>query len=558
MYLCFSNTLVVNAQQVQWAKQLGAQSANAIVMDDSSNIYTTGVFIGNADFDPGPSTYILPHHPVGNNSYISKIDSAGNFVWASSIEGSDVTSWGIGVDHNKNVYISGLFYSTADFDPDSTSVYPMTATNYMNGNPDIFLLKLDRDGRFVWAKKIGTSGFESSGNMVMDENDNLYLSGRFSNTIDFDPGPGTFNLYPTFSISNEEAYVSKFDTAGNFYWAVSAQLSYYGEFEPLATTYDHNGNIFVGNFGEITKIDTAGNYLFRKQFNNNPVTVNLYFSITSLSADNNGNIYAAGYFSDTVDVDPDTASSLYLYANAFLNSFICKLTNAVDLQWATSFPESGVYSNWNSRNAAHSVNVINNEVFVGGWFNDTINVNASAGYYYLYENNGDTLGNSYDAYIVILDIQGNFKWAQSFGGNTYDKLGTITANSNQIIIAGDFNDTADFDPGPLNQTLMFNGLGNSNVFIVKIAQTGTGLEEIKPEMGIILYPNPALHTITVNTGKKELRKIEIYSIIGERLLSFESGIQSRAKINIDDLPSGMYLIKAETYDGIVTAKFLKQ
>lgn len=553
--LWLSITSALNAQQTEWVKQLGSQTANAVTLDDSSNVYTTGVFIGNADFDPGSAVCILPHHPTGNNTYISKLDSLGNFVWASSIQGADVIAWGIATDHNKNVYISGLFYSTADFDPDSTSVYSMTATNYMNGNPDIFLLKLNRNGKFVWAKKIGSSDFESSGNMVMDENDNIYLAGRFSNTLDFDPGPGIFNLSPSFS--NEEAYVAKFDTAGNFHWALSAQLSYYGEFEPLAETYDHNGNIFVGNFGEIAKIDTAGNYLFKKQFNNNPITTNLLFNINSLSCNSYGDVFTAGDFSDTVDIDPDTSNASYLYANTSENTFVCKLNTSLQLQWSKSFKASGTYSSNSSINLAYSINAgNNNDIYIGGLFADTLDIDSGA--YYLFENNPDTSNQFWDAYLVDLDQQGNFKWARSFGGNAYDRLCRIIADSNRVIIAGDFSDTADFDPGPVNQTLMFNGLGNSNVFLVKIVQTVTGLEKINTEMHMTIYPNPAHYSLTLNTDEKEIQEIEVYNVLGKRLLIFKNNNSFHAKINVSYLPAGMYLLKVETNEGNITTKFLKQ
>mgnify|MGYP006332659147 FL=1 len=68
------------AQQTQWAAQLGAQSANAMCGDSHQNIYATGSFIGNVDFDPGPGHVYLPFNSGGNNTFISKMDSLGNLI----------------------------------------------------------------------------------------------------------------------------------------------------------------------------------------------------------------------------------------------------------------------------------------------------------------------------------------------------------------------------------------------------------------------------------------------------------------------------------------------
>ncbi|MBK7854682.1 MAG: hypothetical protein IPJ79_06975 [Bacteroidetes bacterium] len=128
----------------------------------------------------------------------------------------DVTSWGIDVDDFGNVYIAGLFYETADFNPDTITAYTLTATNQSAGNPDIFVLKLDANGNFIWAFQIGTGGFESAGNLLV-VNNNIYITGRFSVTCDFDPDTGIFNLSP---VSPEQVFISKFNNAGSFLWAV--------------------------------------------------------------------------------------------------------------------------------------------------------------------------------------------------------------------------------------------------------------------------------------------------------------------------------------------------
>ena len=68
-----------------------------------------------------------------------------NLVWAKQTGGSSCIS--IGIDANGNVYTSGNFYGTSDFDP-GPDTYNMTSA----GNSDIFVAKFDACGNFVWAK----------------------------------------------------------------------------------------------------------------------------------------------------------------------------------------------------------------------------------------------------------------------------------------------------------------------------------------------------------------------------------------------------------------------
>ena len=78
-----------------WAKSMGGpyavSVATAITVDASGNIYTTGGFSGTVDFDPGPGTFNLT--AAGNRDiFLSKLDSAGNFLWVSNMGGSNSCS----------------------------------------------------------------------------------------------------------------------------------------------------------------------------------------------------------------------------------------------------------------------------------------------------------------------------------------------------------------------------------------------------------------------------------------------------------------------------------
>lgn len=121
-------------------------------------------------------------------------------TWANRI-GSTGNDWGTGigidgtsfiVDGTGNVYISGRFQGTADFNPD-----PLVTNNLTSASPlywDIFFAKYDANGNYIWAKRIGSAGIDYAYYLATDGTGNVYIAGYFSNTADFDPGAGIANL----------------------------------------------------------------------------------------------------------------------------------------------------------------------------------------------------------------------------------------------------------------------------------------------------------------------------------------------------------------------------
>jgi len=189
-----------------WAKAMGAggwDDASSIVVDGSGNVCTVGIFLGTVDFDPGAGTYNLSS---GGDAdiFVSKLDSSGNFVWAKSMDGTR-DDWGddIAVDSAGNIYTTGGFEGTVDFDPGAGTCDLAAAGFY-----DIFVSKLDSSGNFVWAKRMGGTGDDWGDGIAVDSAANIYTTGWFEGTVDFDPGTGTYNLS---SAGIWDAFVSKLD-----------------------------------------------------------------------------------------------------------------------------------------------------------------------------------------------------------------------------------------------------------------------------------------------------------------------------------------------------------
>ncbi len=329
-----------------WAKSMGGPDAeypNNIAIDGSGNIYTTGPFENTADFDPSSGTYNLTS-AGSKDIFISKLDSSGNFIWAKSMGGTGVDeSYFLNFDALGNVYTTGWFNDTADFNPDG-SIYDLTS----NGMTDIFISKLNNNGNFIWAKSIGSTAGDYSNSIAIDDSGNIFTTGLFQNTVDFDPGMGLYNLT---SAGDNDLFISKLNSSGDFIWCKSIGAS--GADAGYSLTIDDSTNIVViGDFQEtidfdpgsgISNLTSAGNYdIFIAKFSNSgnfiwakSIGGSASDSPYGIATNATGNIFITGNYEGTADFDPSTA----LFEMTSFGSkdfFITKLDASGNFIWATA------------------------------------------------------------------------------------------------------------------------------------------------------------------------------------------------------------------------------
>lgn len=82
----------------------------------------------------------------------------------------------------------------------------------------------------------------------------------------------------------------------------------------------------------------------------------------------------------------------------------------------------------------------------------------------------------------------------------------------------------------------------------------TGEKEILSNESINLYPNPATNVVTISS-QKEISKIEIYSLNGEKLQSHENIRNQKYEMDVSKLENGTYIVKVVFDNQIVSRKF---
>src|SRR5258705_4310265 len=131
--------------------------------------------------------------------------------WAKQLGGiANDEGYSIAVDASGNVYTTGYFTGTVDFDPG-----PGTTNLTAIGLEDAFVLKMNAVGNIVWAKQFGGSSSDFGRSIAVDASGNVYTTGGFNGTVDFDPGPAIVNLS---SAGGWDIFISKLNASGNFVW----------------------------------------------------------------------------------------------------------------------------------------------------------------------------------------------------------------------------------------------------------------------------------------------------------------------------------------------------
>ncbi len=239
--------------------------SNDLAVDSAGNtLLATELLLSNVIDPANPKT----------RGYVTKLSASGALTWHRELISSTqlVDTNAIAVDAQQNVYVTGRFLGIVDFDPGAGT------TTLDGGAGSDYVWKLNPAGDLVWVRQRYNGGSQ----LVVSPAGNVYVTGTFQGTYDFDNGPGVVEL----TSATPGSYVLKYDSAGTLTWAKQ---------------YSSSGSINTGHSGG-----------------------------DAMEIDSNENLYVSGTFLGTADLDP--GSGVFTVASPGVNkAFVTKLTSAGNL-----------------------------------------------------------------------------------------------------------------------------------------------------------------------------------------------------------------------------------
>lgn len=633
-----------------WAKNFsgGHGKSYAVAVDDSGNVFTTGEFWGDStDFDPGPGTFYMPFTGMGD-CFICKLDKNGNFVWAqkyaSPSPNTTETGYLINFDSAGNIYLAaGLYFSfqldavLLKLNPVGNIIWTKTINgngndrvggllptndgylyingsfeSYVNLSPfsltgsgyiDSYIAKLDTSGTILWVKQISGHYVVSASEMVLDNDLNIFISGSFQDTADFDPGPGVYNMT---SVNNSyyDVFIEKFDSAGNFIWAKAfggsgldiggslmldsaANVYSIGTFQDTVDFDPGVGNYLINtpNYNEsfFSKLDSAGNFIWAKQ-----MKAAASDGVADFAVDRAASIYSTGIFTSTTDFDLDTGTfnlNTSGVSDMFIHKFRqCTPSNGTDVITACdslTWIDGNTYTTSTNTpvftiiggSATNCDSIVTLDLTITHSTSATDSITACKSFTWIdgniYTSNNNTathiLANSVGCdSVVTLNLTIN-------NANTSVSLDSTTAmltadsgalsyqwldcNSNYSEINGATSQSfAPLQNGYYAVAITQNGCTDTSA-CVAVLTVGIAGENTHGYFAIYPNPNKGIFSVGISNFPQSEKKIEIYNTYLQLIFSkIISG--DKAVIDLSHQPDGIYIVIFKAKDESFSKKII--
>ncbi len=407
---------------VQWAMSWGNAGGDeypvAIACSPDRSTYVAGRFTGTFNASPRFGENLLTSNGEGD-VYLIKFDPSGNFVWARSFGGTmDDEAAALTLDKSGNPLLTILYQNTLDANPDPNSL----AFHQSAGGKDILFIKLTLAGNYDFSKSIGGTlddGVDGVSTMF-DATGNLVVAGTFRGTADLDPGPGPADF-------------------------TSAGLS----------------DVFLARF------TPAGNLITARQIMGASAT---RLAPRSLGLDDSDNLFIAGSFDGSIDVDTTSGSRMLASRQNSTDVFVVSYTPENTVRWAFNIGSLG-------EERATGISVDRNGIVtVAGSFQGSLDLDPGSGVHSILARGS---GGATDGFAArYRGADGSLVWGVSMGtaSNGPANLTTVSANGldtmGNLVVAGTFFGSGmDMDPG--SSTVPLSSEGASDLFLAVYNWQGT-------------------------------------------------------------------------------------
>lgn len=439
---------------------------SAIISDNNDDIVSTGYFDGNINIG-GTNLSASGISDV----YIHKATPDNSSIWTKRIGSNsmDVKSFKIATDQFNNIYIYGLFTGNVDFNPSPTASFSINSTT----NSDYFILKLDPNGNFIWAKSIATELGYPSGIKLLNDG-KVIVAGTFMDSINFTPIASPTTI---FSDGSKDSFIACFDSNGNYLW--NKKMGSNGMVQVLTIAVDNSNNIYsagifstnlilyndnntigqtsIGTYDGFTaKLDSNGDFVWVTKNESTDYCFNFSIDVTD------DFVAVGGYFFGTTNFSPPNSNNIFA-SQGLRDQFVQKLDNNGNVLWVKTI------GGGNSYTELTSLKIKNDIVYNIGRYNEVIDIDPGSGTTLL---DYQGIGGVTSIYLQKLNTNGDFIWGSQITGNNSGICRDLMISKwNNIYSIGYFKGTLDFDVGNQAYNLSSTPVGNQfDIFIQKLNQ----------------------------------------------------------------------------------------
>jgi hypothetical protein len=380
-----------------------------------------------------------PVSPCNNSSFASTVDAAGN------------------------VYTTGRFQDTTDFDPGAGTVTLTPASTYNCA----YVNKTDPNGNLIWAKALTGVGDAFGRAIAVDDTGNVYVTGSFTGTIDFDPGTGVSNRT---SSGAEDYFRLTLNPAGNFISATSGGGA--GAELGTAIATDHSGNLYIsydlaGSSSRDVAIIKGSGGVAAWTYQISGSGSGYCYGSNKIALDAAGNVYVTGFFRGSMNFNPAGSA----WKNSTLAGTPPSLSPSNDI-YILKITASGVFA-WVQ--TIGGTGALQGQGIVADAAGNTYSVGRFAGTSVDFDPGSGTTSltaTSTNGYILKLDADGNFRWVKQVSSGSFCDVRSVDVdNLGNFYVSGDFTGSYSLpwaSVGPFS-----GGSAVSDGYILKIDTAGT-------------------------------------------------------------------------------------
>ncbi len=346
----------------RWSRAFGSTTADAarsVAIDTTGAVIVTGDTQGAVNLGGGLLTSAGAQDVI-----VAKFDGDGGHMW-STIYKSPQQQVGLhcAVTSNHAVILGGVFRGSIDFGGGAL---------ISAGLDDIYLTKLDANGKHQWSKRFGDASIDYASAMMVDASDAIVQAGFFAGTLDY--GGGIL-----MSAGGNDVFVAKLDGDGGHLWskrfgsagdqrvegagiAGDGRVLIGGSFDG---TIDFGGGVLTSGAGKdafIAVFDAAGGHLWSRRLSGPGND-----RVTTIAAAPDGNILVGGIYVGSLDL-----GGAMLTSDGIYDAFVAKYDPAGELLFSASYDASG--TSWITNVAADSVG----DSFILGHFKGTLEIDGEA------------------------------------------------------------------------------------------------------------------------------------------------------------------------------------